>query len=289
MKPTTPEAPPPADAAARRAMRPVVCYPVDALATPDIAVYRAARDGWKRITDIVAPPRGAIAFAVPAGCFFRIACMDGPQVGDLNLWNAHDLSERFFSGKTRALHGTHLSTGDRLWSNLPHLRPMATITADTLDWYGFDEHGGSVHDVIGTRCDPYTHRLLSGGDYHHCCHENLTRALATSRGISVQEAEPHVHDVLNVFMCTGFTRDTGQYFMKASPVRPGDHLEFFAEIDLLGALSACPGGDCGSVHSSDAAACHPLSVQIFEPQAPPAGWTSPARNGYRMAPTAASD
>jgi uncharacterized protein YcgI (DUF1989 family) len=23
-------------------------------------------------------------------------------------------------------------------------------------------------------------------------------------------------------MCTGYTRDTHQYFMKASPVRPGD-------------------------------------------------------------------
>ena len=50
-------------------------------------------------------------------------------------------------------------------------------------------------------------------------------------------------------MCTGFTRDTHQYFMKASPVRPGDFIEFFAEIDLLGALSACPGGDCGATHS----------------------------------------
>ena len=56
------------------------------------------------------------------------------------------------------------------------LRPMATITQDTLDWYGFDEYGGSVHDVIGTRCDPYTHKLLSGHDCHHCCHSNLTRA-----------------------------------------------------------------------------------------------------------------
>ena len=55
-----------------------------------------------------------------------------------------------------------------------------------------------------------------------------------------------MHDVLNVFMCTGFTRDTHQYFMKASPVRPGDFIEFFAEIDLLGALSACPGGDCSA-------------------------------------------
>ncbi len=30
----------------------------------------------------------------------------------------------------------------------------------------------------------------------------------------------HVHDVLNVFMCTGFTQDTHQYFMKASPCGP---------------------------------------------------------------------
>ena len=90
-----------------------------------------------------------------------------------------------------------------------------------------------------------------------------------------------VHDVLNVFMCTGFTRDTGQYFMKASPVRPGDYIEFFAEIDLLGALSACPGGDCSSTHSSDAAACHPLLVEIFESaDGTLDGWTSPPQSGY---------
>jgi uncharacterized protein len=131
-----------------------------------------------------------------------------------------------------------------------------------------------------TRCDPYTHRLLSGGTYHHCCHSNLTRALADHTGLSRTEAEPHVHDVLNVFMCTGFTRDTGQYFMKASPVRPGDFIEFFAEIDLLGALSACPGGDCSSEHSSDEAACHPLRVEIYRPSALPRGWVSPKVNGY---------
>jgi uncharacterized protein YcgI (DUF1989 family) len=90
-----------------------------------------------------------------------------------------------------------------------------------------------------------------------------------------------VHDVLNVFMCTGFTRDTGQYFMKASPVRPGDYLEFFAEIDLLGNLSACPGGDCSSEHSSDTASCHPLLVEIFAPAEGMLGdWPSPSVNGY---------
>ena len=279
MKPH-PEQPSPEDAEARRAIPPVICYPVDSLVPPDLAAYRTVRAEWRKIDEVVVPPREARCFAVPAGCFFRINSVEGPQVGDLDLWSADDLGERFFSGKTRALHGTHLSTGDRLWSSLPHLRPMATITQDTLDWYGFDAFGGAVHDVIGTRCDPYTHRLLAGGDYHHCCHSNLTRALAERLGCKPEAAEPHIHDVLNVFMCTGFTRDTGQYFMKASPVRPGDFLEFFAEIDLLGALSACPGGDCSAAHSSDAAACHPLQVEVFRPSEAPAGWVSPPRNAY---------
>lgn len=271
----------PADAEARRAIKPVICYPTDTLPQPDMAVFEAARIRAEVVETVTAPPRDAASFTVPAGHFFRITSVEGPQVGDLNLWNANDLSERFFSGKTRALHGTHVTTGDRLWSNLPYMRPMATVTHDTLGWYGIDQYGGSVHDVIGTRCDPYTHNLLSGGQYHHCCHSNLTRAFADHTGLPLPQAEPHVHDVLNVFMCTGFTHDTGQYFMKASPVRPGDYIEFFAEIDLLGALSACPGGDCSSEHSSDTAACYPLQIDILRPVNDALdAWTAPAANGY---------
>jgi uncharacterized protein YcgI (DUF1989 family) len=270
----------PQDAEARRRIAPVICYPVETLPRPDLAAYQAAREDWEKVDEVIVPPREARCFSVPAGSFFRIVSIGGPQVGDLNLWAAGDLNERFFSGKTRALHGTHLSTGDQLWSCLPYLRPMATITHDTLDWYGFDEFGGSVHDVIGTRCDPYTHKLLSGHEYHHCCHSNLTRALADHVGRPRESVEPAVHDVLNVFMCTGFTRDTGQYFMKASPVRPGDYLEFFAEIDLTGALSACPGGDCSTEHSSDVTVCHPLLVEIYKPKVTPEGWSPAQRNSY---------
>jgi uncharacterized protein YcgI (DUF1989 family) len=246
-----------------------------------MALYSAARKKMKLTEAVVVPPRDAATFRVAAGNFFRIVSTEGPQVGDLNLWAAADLSERFYSGKTRALHGTHLSTGDQMWSSFPHMRPMATITHDTLDWYGFDTFGAGVHDVIGTRCDPYTGLLLSGHEYHRCCHSNLTRALASETGLSLDLAETHVHDVLNVFMCTGFTHDTHQYFMKASPVRPGDFIEFFAEIDLLGALSTCPGGDCSSEHSSDTAACFPLKVEIY--QADPgilANWSPPEPSAY---------
>ena len=236
----------------------------------DMGTLARARQTLSKIGEVIVPPRDARTFDVQAGHFFRIVSIEGAQVGDLNLWSAANLAERFFSGKTRALHGTHVSTSDRLWSTLPYLRPMATITHDTLGWYGFDADGGGVHDVIGTRCDPYTNRLLSGGDYHHCCHSNLTRALASARALPVREAEMYVHDVLNVFMCTGFTRDTHEYFMKASPVRPGDFIEFFAEIDLLGALSACPGGDCGATHSSEWPCLRGRKI------------TSPARTGAQL-------
>ena len=158
---------------------------------------------------------------------------------------------------------------------------MATLTHDTLDWYGIDAFGAGVHDVIGTRCDPYTNFLLTGSDYHYCCHSNLTRALAAARNLPLAEAETHVHDVVNVFMCTGYSRDTNRYFMKASPSRAGDFVELFAEMDLLAGLSACPGGDCGSGHSSDDAPCHPLRVEIYRPRAAHlAGWQPSTRSGY---------
>ena len=255
----------PDDASQRQAVKPIVCYDVAAVPARDSRWISQWQDTLEVVNSVVVPPREASTFSVPAGYGFRIVSVEGPQVGDLNLWNAKDLSERFFSGKTRQLHATHVTRGDRLWTSLPGMRSMATITHDTLEWYGWDADGGGVHDVIGTRCDPYTNRLLKGVDYHQCCHSNLTRALAAELDCSLAEAEPHIHDVLNVFMCTGFTLDTHQYFMKASPVRPGDYLECLADIDLLGALSACPGGDCGSSHSDDKTPCYPLQVDILKP------------------------
>ena len=271
----------PVDAKERRAIKPVISYPIDNLPKYDSSLYADARDEMKLVETIIIPPREAKTFEVPAGHFFRIVSVDGPQVGDLNLWNKDNINERFFSGKTRALYGTHVSTGDRLYSNLPFLRPMATITHDTLDWYGWDDDGGSVHDVIGTRCDPYTHMALNDEEYHHCCHSNLCRALSNHQQKTISQIESKVHDVLNVFMCTGFTKETHQYFMKASPVRPDDFIEFFAEINLVGGLSACPGGDCSSSHSSDSAKCYPLKVEIYQPKVGDLKqWASPSLNNY---------
>lgn len=61
-----------------------------------------------------------------------------------------------------------------------------------------DEDGGRVHDLLGTRCDGYVRKLLTGQDFDYHCHSNLTRAILP-HGLT----EYDVHDVLNVFQCTG--------------------------------------------------------------------------------------
>ena len=258
----------PSDSQDRRAVAPVRVYSHAPSGVPGVRIDQSPVD------TIRVPPRDARAIRVPAGHVLRILSVEGPQVGDLNLFAADNLSERFFSGKTRALHGTHVTTGDTLWSCLPYLRPMAQIVDDSLEWYGTDKWGCRVHDVIGTRCDPYTAKLLSGDDYHRCCHSNLTRALSDATGLPLHEAEGHVHDVLNVFMCTGFDPE-GRYIMKASPVRPGDHLDLLARIDLLAVLSTCPGGDCSAGHSSDDAPCYPLDMQVLRTDGAPADQPKP--------------
>jgi uncharacterized protein len=215
------------------------------------------------VDSFVIPIRSGRAWKVPAGYACRILTVDGPQVGDLNIWNYHNPRERFWAARTRQLQAAHVTTFDRLWSNLPYLRPLATITADTLENYGVDSEGGRVHDTLGTRCDPYINRMLTGEDFDYHCHSNLTRAV-----LPYGLTEFDVHDVLNVFQCTGLN-DKDQYFMKTCPAKVGDYFELFAEQDLLIALSTCPGGDLsvpmwGEGTHDPVEVCRPIGIEIYK-------------------------
>ncbi|MBI3076905.1 MAG: urea carboxylase-associated family protein [Deltaproteobacteria bacterium] len=81
---------------------------------------------------LIVPREGGKAFEVRKGQVVRIIAVDGPQVCDFNGYNLHDFTEGFWSGGTRGFEGTHLTVGNRLWSNPPRIRPMFTIVADTV-------------------------------------------------------------------------------------------------------------------------------------------------------------
>ena len=248
----------------------------------DRAFYTAlAEDEGRTLVDsFVVPIRSGRAWRIPRGHLCRIVTIEGPQVADLNLWNAEDPRERLWASRTRQLQAAHVSTFSRLWSNLPFLRPLVTITGDSLADYGVDAEGGRLHDLLGTRCDPYVNRMLTGEDFDYHCHSNLVRAVLP-HGLT----EFDVHDVLNVFQCTGLNADD-QYFMKACPAKVGDYFEFFAEIDILAALSTCPGGDLsvplwGPDARDPLEVCRPLGIEVWKPSDHLLeGWSSPPRAAY---------
>jgi uncharacterized protein YcgI (DUF1989 family) len=229
----------------------------------------------------VVPIRTGKAWPVPAGHICRIAAIEGAQVGDLNLWNLHNPRERFWAARTKQLHSAHMRVFDRFWSCLPYLRPMATVIGDCIN-YGIDADGAGCHDLLGTRCDPYVHQLLTGEAWDVCCHSNLVRAVAPYR---LHESD--VHDVLNVFQVTGLTPDGHQNFVKPCPARQGDYFEFFAEIDLLCALSTCPHGDMtvdtwGPQGGDPLTVCRPLGIEVYRVTAELLhGWQVPAVSDYR--------
>ena len=269
---------------------PIPAYlPTTAGASPlkvDRDAYATIQRAPRKLLDIFdLPPRSGRAWTAPAGSIVRISTPEGPQVADLNVWAAGNARERFWASRTRQLHQSHLSTYDQLWSCLPYMRPLATIVADSLDWYGRDATGGRCHDLLGTRCDPYINVLLAGqqGSYDYHCHSNLVRAVLP---YGLNEAD--VHDVINLFQVTGLD-DQGRYFMQPSPARERDCIEFLAETDLLMALSTCPGGDLSvwgfGKDEEMRSVCRPLRVEVYlledKGLLESVGWEESRVSGYR--------
>jgi uncharacterized protein len=244
------------------------------------------KDLYKRIHDVgssdltltqsfTIPPRSGLAWHLPAAHICRISTPEGPQVGDLNIWARNNPRERFWAKRTAQLQRYHARLYDRLWSCLPYMRPMVTITADTLSGWNEDENGvpkedengvrWGVHDLMGTRCDPYINRLFTGADYNYQCHSNLTRAV---RPWGLEEGD--IHDVINVFQVTGLDRE-GRYCMGTCPATKDTYMDLFAEQELLCALSTCPGGDLsvwgwgeGERGMTMKDVCRPLKVEVFK-------------------------
>jgi uncharacterized protein len=248
----------------------------------DRSFYDAIASSSRRpLLDHQVEVRSGFAWEVRAGQVFRLSTPEGRQVADLDIWSLHNPDEHLWSGRTRQLEGAHVTTYNRLWSTLPFMRPLATIIADTVSFTP-DEHGSRVHDLLGTRCDPYVMKMLAGIDFDYFCQSNLKRAILP-HGL----AERDIHDPLNVFQVTGLDRERDYYFLTPSPATPGDYVEFFAEQDLLCAVSACPYGDVsvplwGDEAGDALSVCHPLRVEVEEVVGGHlAGWVPPQPPAYR--------
>lgn len=252
-------------------------YPHDDVFYSDLV---ALRPRFEKVSDhVVEPPNTGWGFRVNAGQAFRIVTVDGPQITDVCILNADDPTEHYAAGTQLAIEGSHVTRMTRVWGTSPKSRPLCTCIADSVKQVE-SERNVRHHVVYSAHCNPH-HWTLYSGRHPRTCYDNLRAGLALL-GLN----QRFIHDNLNLFQLSGLDPYTGHFLIEGSEAEAGDHIEFFAEVNLLVAMSLCPYGG-GGVEPEDwpdsEIPVFPLAVEIYETGVEPLGWpevsysSSPAR------------
>jgi len=128
-----------------------------------------------------------------------------------------------------------LSTYSRLWSNMPMFRPLMTIIEDTVETKLTFPTSGH-HYCFGSHCNPsFWYWALRDKDHPYVtkynCWCNRQRAIKPF-GLGYED----LHDNINLFQKTHF-EPGGVHPVEPSDVKKGDYVEFYAEMDVLMAVS----------------------------------------------------
>jgi len=235
-------------------------YPVPPLNRSFYEDLRARRKTFRLADRFVIPKESGKGFIVRRGQLARIIAIEGPQIADIDFFNADNPRERLWANQTLNREGTHLTTFNRLWTNMPWFRPIMTIVEDTVQNVP-EPMGARHHYIFGAHCTPYFWLLALGRPGRSSCYENLVAAIAPF-GLKPED----VHDNLNLFQKSRIDLETSRRTTVPSDVKRGDYVEFFAEMDVLMAISACPVGsgrfrvETGGCESDT----KPLGVEIYD-------------------------
>lgn len=165
-----------------------------------------------------------MAVRVKAGELLTITNPVGYQVCDFWIFNVDDLQEY---SSMEHLHTSILSlfpkVGDGVISNLR--RALMTITEDTSP---------GIHDTVIASCDHARYQQLGVEHYHNNCTDNLRQAL-----IAIGLRAPAVPAPFNLWMNVPVQPD-GTLSFEPPVSKPGDHMRFRAEMDVVAVMSACP-------------------------------------------------
>ena len=228
------------------------------------------------IFDQIISPKGSSSFKVKKGQFLRITDIKGKQVGDLIVLNEHDLKEQFHPRNTRrgivsanvfsptpprrcvgGVYftngvGSRLTTGHKLMSNINN--PMMTITADT-------QVPGGTHDMFSDACASWIYET-NGYPPRDGCKELFVKALKDYGFSRLVDIPTNINHFMNVPV----DLETGMFCIEEPVTRPGDYIEFRAEMDCLCALTACPEDVLTKCNGQPPHPAKPLQVEIFNPK-----------------------
>jgi uncharacterized protein YcgI (DUF1989 family) len=170
------------------------------------------------------PARQGRAVRLTKGNVIRIINTHGTQVCDTWAFNALDMTEFMSMEHVRAWIDRIIPVpGDVLISN--RRRPLLTFIADTSP---------GIHDTLIAPCDLDRYRTLGVTGYHDNCADNLRQAL---KAIGLRCSE--VPCALNLWMNIPVDASNAIQWLP-TVAKPGDYVEFRAEMDCVVIMSACP-------------------------------------------------
>jgi urea carboxylase-associated protein 2 len=216
--------------------------------TPD--EYRARYDALKRAAEESAArlPAGRHAQnppvipsdlkiqeeTIPAGWYWTARLQRGQSLRIVNeeathgvsalIWNAHDSAERYNAGDTVKVQWTaRLTRGRLLLSDMG--RVLASITDDTSGY----------HDsVLGGSTRASDLRNYGDDPERRNSRENFVLA-AGKLGLGPRDVGPCI-----TFFAPVVTDAEGRFCWKDGVLKPGDHIDLRAEMDIVITLSNCP-------------------------------------------------
>jgi uncharacterized protein YcgI (DUF1989 family) len=209
----------------------------------------------KRLVEHVIPPKQGFALTVKKGQTLRIIDLEGKQVVDMALFNEANPREKLSTSYSRTRYVPRpgaeyvprdsLTEGDTLMSTL--CRPMMTFVKETPEPKG-------VHDTHNRMCNRFLYESHGYGP-RDGCHENIANAVAPY-GLLPED----IPDTMDLFMNYRHDCARGRWVIGEPVSKPGDYVEFRAEMDCIVGLSNCPLdvlAPCNAYH------CTPVKVEVY--------------------------
>ena len=219
----------------------------------------AARSTFKLAEKFTIAPNTGRGFVVQKGHTFRVVESEGPQIADVAFWSAQEPKLEYFSPcRTLHLEEMFIRPYSRLWSEVPRFRPIATCIEDTVDTVRAEE--GWHHHFLGSHCTPEMWEMTAGQTGLNACHLNLLQAVEP---FGLKEID--IRDNVNVHQKARVDGVTGLMHYTGIDVKKRDYIEFYAEIDLLVAVSVCPSGDgARAPEEASKILLNPIGIEIYD-------------------------
>ena len=210
----------------------------------------------RKVLEKVMPPKTGLAVEVKQGEHLRVIDLEGKQVVDMAVFNLDNLREKLSTSNSRTRYipkpgekyapRDHIGEGDWLMSTL--CRPMMTIVKETVEPKG-------VHDACNRMCNRFLYEVFGVGP-REGCHEIISQAVAPY-GLLPED----IPDTLDIFMKYPHNCEKGHFEILEPVSRPGDYIEFRAEMNCLVGLSNCPEDVltmCNAKH------CAPMKIEVYQ-------------------------